>query len=256
MAGQLLISDGSELRAEAAEISEIEQDQPVSILFIGNSLTYYRAKGKPNYFLDYFEKLSKAGGHEVSISRVTRSGQKLKNFADPDHKDGKKVYQAIASKKWDYVVLQENTNYAVGYNSTFQKAAKKLAEAIYANNPETTIVYNCTWAFENGGRVNGRRYSYKSMQKQMNANYQQAALATDGMISWAGSAFYNCRREHPGLKLYVSDQNHPSRYGAYLSACSMYSTIFDESPHKLGYYSVCGKNKGRYLQKIAAKVNL
>lgn len=243
------------LPVHGTEVSQVEEKEQ-SILFIGNSLTYYRAKGKNNYFLTYFEKMANSMDHKISISYVTKSGQKLSCWADEKNKDGKRAYKAIRSKEWDYVVLQENTDYAVANNNSFQKAAKKLSKEIYKNCPDTTIIYNCTWAYQKGKRLKGKYYSCSKMQKLLNQHYRQAAKATGGKISWAGNSFYNCRKLKKGIKLYVSDNNHPSRYGSYLSACSMYAAIFRESPAKSGYYLVGGKGQARFLQLIAAKVNL
>lgn len=240
---------------QAQEVVPITKEK-ISILFIGNSLTYLRGHGKDNYFLLYFERMARKAGYQVQISRVTKGGQKLSNWANPGNADGKRAYQAIRKKKWDVVVLQENTDYATAHNSSFQKAAKKLSGVIYKNNPDTRLIYNCTWAYQKGKKISGKFYSYSKMQQLLNQHYRQAAKATGGEISWAGNAFLQCRKQNKNIALYVKDNNHPSRYGSFLSASSMYAAVFGRNPMKSGYCFSGDKKKSRCLQRIAAKVNL
>ena len=54
--------------------------------------------------------------------------------------------------------------------------------------------------------------------------------------------------------LHMSDWNHPSIEGSYLSACVLYSTIFQESCENINYYSSLDRNVANHFQEVASKI--
>lgn len=220
----------------------------VSVLFIGNSLT----RRYNNYFVDYFKKLCKAGGRKVTVKECTFSGYTFGQFANRFCAAGKKAYNAINSRKWDYVVLQENTDWITGRYSVSRKNTKVLTGWIKRNHPKTKIVYNATWAYKNGRRINGKYYSYGKNQNTINSNYKKLQKEYGGIICYSGNAFRNYRSKYSSPNLWLADNNHPSKGGAYLSACTMYATLFG-SPEGLNYYGNSGKTVAKRMQRIAAK---
>ena len=76
-----------------------------SILFIGNSYTYYN-----DMPAEIFKKIAVAAGYDVEVTAITKGSHKLSEFADPTDNYGAKVERALTSgKKYDYVVLQEQS---------------------------------------------------------------------------------------------------------------------------------------------------
>ena len=76
-----------------------------SILFIGNSYTYYN--DMPAVI---FKEFAETAGYNVEITAITKGAHKLSQFADPSDDYGSKVEAALTSgKKYDYVILQEQS---------------------------------------------------------------------------------------------------------------------------------------------------
>jgi hypothetical protein len=74
-------------------------DQPLSILFIGNSFTFY------NDMPGIFAALAEAGGHQVKVETAAVGGYTL-----ADHVKDKRTMETLQSHAWDYVVLQEQSS--------------------------------------------------------------------------------------------------------------------------------------------------
>ena len=115
----------------------------LSVLFIGNSYTYY------NSLWTIFRGLASKAGYKVTVSSITSGGYTLEKFADPDDEHGKKVAEALDPKnagKYDFVVLQEQSKRPAldGGRARFYNATRELCEKIRAIGAEP-ILYS-TWA--------------------------------------------------------------------------------------------------------------
>lgn len=242
------MADGSNARVTARPIPRpIPRPKTIRVLMVGNSLTYCAR----NRTISDLEKMAKKAERKISIKWLAYNNEKLENWANPRHKNGKRLYKEIKNGKWDCIVLQEQTDASV--KQSFIKASKKLAAYIRKTNPKTQMIYNCTWAYKKGKKISGKWYSFSKMQKIMNRNYQTAARQTGGRVCRSGEAFLKYR-ESKGKKknLYLKDNNHASRYGWYLNACCLYSSIFGKSPVESRYYGGIEKNLAVKLQRIAA----
>lgn len=236
----------TEIAAQSAE--PVVKSDVVQVLMVGNSLT----KCSGNTTVKNLKKMAEKSGRKIAIKQLTYNNEKLSNWANPKHKNGKRLYSEIKRKKWDCIVLQEQTDSAV--KNSFVKASKKICEYIRKESPKTEIIYNCTWAYKKGRRVSGKYYSFSKMQKKMNQNYKKAASQTGGRVCWSGKAFLDYRKSKGQKKnLYKWDNNHASKYGWYLNACCLYKSIFKTSPAGYKYYGNVGKKQAKKMQKIAAK---
>lgn len=225
----------------------IPKSKKLKVLMVGNSLTY----NSRNRTISDLKNLARKAGRKIEIKRLTYNNEKMKNWANPRNKNGKRLYAEIRKGNWDYIILQEQTDAAV--TSSFLKASKKIADHIRKYSPKSKILYNCTWAYKKGKKVSGKRYSFSSMQKKMNQNYQTASNQSGGRVCWSGNAFLKYRKSTGTKKnLYLRDNNHASRYGWYLNACCLYNSIFGKSAAESKYYAGFGKNLAKKLQQIAA----
>lgn len=179
---QVQIASMGVSRNTGDNVQEVPRSKKIRVLMVGNSLTYC-AK---NRTVSDLEKLAKKAKRKISIKRLTYNNEKLANWANPRHKNGKRLYREIRSGKWDYIVLQEQTDASV--KPSFIKASKKLAAYIHKKSPKTQIIYNCTWAYKKGKKISGKKYSFSRMQKTMNQNYQTVARQTGGQ----GVPFRGC----------------------------------------------------------------
>ncbi|MGN1165574.1 MAG: DUF4886 domain-containing protein [Lachnospiraceae bacterium] len=231
-------------------ITPIPKSKKIRVLLVGNSLTH----AKRNTSVYDLKMLAKKAGRKLVVKYLTYNDEKLKNWANPNHKNGKRLRREIKNSFWNYVIFQEQTSAAV--TSSFYKAAKKLSTYIHTTSPKTKIIYNCTWAYKKGKKVAGKFYSFSNMQAKMNSNYAKVSKATGDRVCWSGKAFLKYRKRKGSVNLYRKDNNHASRYGWYLNACCMYASIFGVSPEESKYSAGLNKKRVKVMQKIAAEINL
>ena len=64
---------------------------------------------------------------------------------------------------------------------------------------------------------------------------EQAAEELNVSVAPVGLAWKRARRERPELDMYGRDDEHPSIHGVYLTTCTLYATLFGETPQGLNY---------------------
>src|SRR6266498_788662 len=215
------------------------------ILFIGNSYTF--VNDLPNTFAE----LAKSGKHKVEVGMSAQGGWTL-----ADHVKSTDTQNAIHSKKWAYVVLQEQSQIpSVGQSRTYTMypAARTLVKQVRAIG--ATPLFFLTWAHRDGWSEYGMR-DYESMQVQINNGYYGIAQELNVSAAAVGLAWLAAVKGHPELNLWQEDGSHPSEEGTYLAACVFYAVIFKESPVGLTYRADLSKETAGTLQAIASKTVL
>lgn len=109
----------------------VPQSKKLRVLMVGNSLT--RCAG--NRTVSDLKKMAKKAKRKITVKQLTYNNEKMVNWANPRHKNGKRLYKEIRSGKWDYIVLQEQTDASV--KQSFINASKKLAAYIRKTSPKT-----------------------------------------------------------------------------------------------------------------------
>lgn len=222
----------------------------MNILMIGNSLTY--SAKQHNVTIPYLMKLGSAGGYSLAVSRCAYDNEKLKNYAKASTSRGQEVRSLIRKKKWDVIVLQENTNWAVARGNTFAKAAKKLASYIRKYCPGARILLDCTWPYDRNKRISWVWYSKKTQRKNIIANYTAVGKSINAEVVYTGKAFAAYEKTKNARDLYRRDKNHASYAGCYLHACCLYRAITGKSPAGLSYTGAMTKGVSKAMQKAAA----
>ncbi len=208
----------------------------MKILFIGNSKTY-----RQNMPL-IFEKLVKKSGKDIYIDKATKPGASLLELYDETE-----TLEKINSTKWDYVVIQERTIKSLQEDiSEFKEGAIKLVNTILKNNNNTKIIYNAC-----GVHSDFIVEEYETT----NNHYEQIAKLTNGKVCYQGSAFIRFHNQFPKIELY-EDKQHPTLVGAYLSACCLYDTIYNEKSNEIEYFDVLNPKIAIDIQNIADEVIL
>lgn len=193
----------------------------IHVLFLGNSYTYF------NDLPAIFTELAKAGNQQkVDAMMVAPGGVRLK-----DHWDKAEAHAALNLKKWNYVVLQDQSTLGIGYyldgnprvttDEIFLPYAKKWAAEIIQHGARP--VFYLTWT----------RKATPDDQVTLNYAYIRAAKETGAVVAPVGLAWQQIRQQNPSIELYYKDGAHPSQAGSYLAACVMYATIFHHSPADL-----------------------
>ncbi len=218
--------------AEVNQSLAKEQEEPIKILFIGNSKTH------TNDIPGKFAGIAEAMGQNVEVSSVTKGGKTLLYLAEEKRAQ-------IQADAYDYVVLQEHTAQMVEY-SGFLQGAKKIARYVRQKNPDVQLVVRKCWLKSSSSRKK-RTLAYQNADK--------VAEKIGAIVVNDGPAFDLCTEKYSKIPLYI-DIKHPSKQGAYLSACCVYATIFQESPVGCTY---TGKIKSQSrllrLQAVAERVS-
>ncbi|BCN30065.1 DUF4886 domain-containing protein [Anaeromicropila herbilytica] len=217
------------------------------VLFVGNSFTY------KNDLPNMFKKLALSGGYNITIGSSTYGGYTLLQHSDADDEKGKITLSKITSKKWDYVVLQEQSQFPAYDNlrEEMYEGARKLDKVIKDN--ESTPIFFMTWGYKNGDTYNSvdATKTFEGMQEQIQIGYETIADELSDQISPVGIAWLNAYQTYPNINLWAADNKHPSIAGTYLTACVMYETLLGKSPVGLEFTYKLSIEKAKALQEIA-----
>ena len=215
------------------------------VLFIGNSYTLV------NDLPNTFAKLARSGGNKVEVGMAAQGGWTL-----AEHLQSTETLQLLNSKKWKFVVLQEQSQIPSVVSARTQgmyPAARELVQKIKAIG--AMPIFFVTWARRDGWPEYNMN-DYESMQAQINYGYTEIAQELKAPIAPVGAAWLTARTEHPELILWQEDGSHPSEQGTYLAACVFYAVIFHESPNGLSYRADLARENARILQSVASSTVL
>ena len=217
-----------------------EENLSKKILFIGNSYTGGIRKA--------VSELIKSSPHaDTQLTFITPGGKTL-DF----HSKQKGTIEKIKSGKFDFVVLQDQSQTPAVFPNKFQKAAVALDKIIDKSGAQT--VYYQTWGRRDGDKQNKKLFpTYEAMQKALTKSYTSDAKKCDATLAPVGETWSVVRKLNPelGKALYAKDGSHPSNKGAYLAACVFYATLFDEDPRTLTFTGKLPEKESKLIQKVA-----
>lgn len=218
------------------QTASAEDSPTIDVLFIGNSYTTV------NNLPGMLEALSAKAKvkRQVKTARSTHGGWTLQKHWD-DEKQGSQA--AIKKGKWDYVVLQEQSQMPFMYPKVTHKFGLLFGKLI--QEYKATPLFYITWA----------RQHQPENQVKIKATYEGMAKALNAKIAPVGLAWERVLKANPGIKLHQRDKSHPSPEGTYLTACVFFSVIYDQSPVGLPATLTAPKNGGvRVLCKLGPDV--
>jgi hypothetical protein len=211
------------------------------VLFIGNSFT------SVNDLPGTFAALAKAGGHPIQTGMSAPGGWTL-----AQHLTTRQTLDALQSSKWDFVILQEQSDIPSMEQERVQEmypAASALVQKIRQGGAQP--IYFLTWAHKDGWPENNLP-DYESMQLQINQGYMTIANQLIIPVAPVGYAWLTAWLQAPQLDLWQADGSHPTEQGTYLAACVFYAVIFRQSPENIPYHGNLPVATARYLQKVAS----
>ncbi len=201
------------------EIESIER----SVLFLGNSYT------SSSSFFDIpgiVQQLAASAGDILIQDENTNGGYELKDHIGDDVSISK-----LKQGGWDYVVLQEQSSLPVRDVESFYTNAAGLDSIRKFSNPVGDVMFYMTW----GRRDGFQGLTFEEMNDQLRERYRIAQSNQNGLVSPVGAVWRFVRENDPDLGLYDPDGSHPSNIGAYLSACTFYTSIFEKDPTELSF---------------------
>ena len=200
--------------------------QTKSILFIGNSYTYYN--GGVDVML---KNIALAEGDTLYTESLTVGGASFSTFCN-----NPETFARIRSRAWDYVVLQEQSQLPAFPPSQVETQcypyAKQLCDSIHANDSCTQILFFMTWGRQNGDQSNCANYAplctYDGMQQRLRESYVQMADDNNAIVVPVGLAWKYVRDNYPEINLYQSDESHPTLEGTYLAALTFINILYPD----------------------------
>lgn len=213
--------------------SRVRVDPPESILFTGNSLTFYN-----NAIYTHLRKLLVAEDpslrQRIFLKSMTISGAKLS-----DHAGG--LVQTLNSRPWDVVVLQGQSREAIDpeLKDGFESTTRKFAKEIQSTGAKAVLFM--TWAYSDKPAMTSRQArAFDRLGKKL-----------DLMVIPVGLAFERALNMDPDLVLHNEDRIHPSLAGTYLAAAVFYAALYQKSPLELDYDAGLGSTTARLLRLAA-----
>ncbi len=183
----------------------------MKVLMLGNSFTYFH---------DMPKMVAALLGEEVDS--VTRGGVYLYQMLEPADELHAQVMAAINRQKWDYIVLQEQSNAPALRPKLFHASVKKLCEIIRENGA-TPVLY-ASWAYREGSeKLASTGMSYAEMDKAMYDSYHKAAEENGALVADVGRAFTALREWIDPYE--KTDDYHPSEAGSVLAAHVIAETL-------------------------------
>lgn len=218
------------------------------VLFIGNSYTYV------NNLPGLINEIAIDKGNQLIYETHTPGGATL-----AQHAANSNVQYLLGTTEWDYVVLQEQSQYPSFPPSQVATEVYPFAESlcndIRFNSSCAEPVFFMTWGRENGDSQNCAFYppicTYSGMQERLIESYTEMAQFNNALLAPIGIAWQNIREEHPELNLYSSDGSHPSIYGSYLASCVFYSILFSDDPNTAYFPSGINIDEAEIIQEFA-----
>jgi hypothetical protein len=198
------VADGAEYKTVTKQ-RQPRDPNAISVLFLGNSLTYYNEIPRMTAAIGAREK------RPLQVDAVTRSGVTLEQLWD-DTDARKKLWL----RQWDYVVLQGGAGMAHPLRNAndFNRYLGMFAADVRKSGAEPLF--------------------YLVWRPEQPPNYERAALDSAKRAQLkvipAGIAWLDLVRRGRFQRLDI-DGLHPDAFGAYLVACSVYSTIYGKPAH-------------------------
>jgi len=202
--GHIMSIRSAVLIAVLALATGLIRAEPANVLYIGNSYTYYhrmpatvaamaRAEGSPR---------------ELHAKVVAVPAATLKR-----HWDSGVAQSAIRERKWDYVVLQEQSQQPLEQKERMYEYVRLLDKEIKLNGARTILFV--TWA----------RRDRPESQPELTAAYDAIARELGAVLAPVGPAWQIALQGATDLSLYEQDGSHPTPNGSYLAACVLYLTL-------------------------------
>ena len=219
-------------------------------LFIGNS--YTSVNNLPQMVAD----IAASVDDTLLFDSSTPGGYTLQG-----HSSNATSLSKIASGNWDYVVLQEQSQYPSFPISQVETEvfpfAHFLDSLINAKNSCVETVFYLTWGRKNGDASNCASWppvcTYSGMDSLLNMRYRMMADSNKAILSPVGAVWKYIRQNFPSIELYQSDESHPSIAGTYAAACSFYATLFRKDPTAITFNSTLSAKDAADI-RIASKL--
>lgn len=179
----------------------IEDKDNLSILYIGNSLTYY------GNLHEQVSTLAKMYGITITNDTVFQGGATLSDTMDQS-------IEKIKNNSYDYVVLQDMLG-APGFTSDMEKLCYEIRKS-----SAIPVAFNPA-----GSSIDGQ--PDREFHGFLTPKYERVTKVDGAILVNAAEAWIYAYDKHPNLELFLEGDVHPNDAGAYLTACVFLATLLD-----------------------------
>lgn len=196
--------------------------EPVRVLFIGNSFTY--SSNLPAILRNLAQSQNKI---------VTTQENLISGVSFAQHARNDSTYKLIRQANYDYVVLQGFSREFTHHDSIVEEKSlpfvQKLMDSIHYHNPSAIPIFYMTWGYKNGTTIQPTPFSnFDDMNDIIQQRYEKLAEDYQCWVAPVGVAWAKIVKNNPEINLYAKDNYHPTLAASYLAACTFYSMIFNE----------------------------
>lgn len=228
----------------------------IRVAFIGNSYTYFN--DLPKLVKEIANGVPGSGKRYVDYKQFTPPDCSLKR-----HVQNKELIQSLKNDKYDYVIVQEQSEAPSVRTTDVAKNtyiyAEQICKYVREGNPDANIIFYMTWGHKDGTSTPVEGYTipdtYGGMQMRLMTSYLEMAYDNNAWCAPVGMAWQKVRYERPNLQLYMADRSHPSKAGSYLAANVIYTTILQRG-YQSQFNSSLDPELAEYLQQIAQRTVL
>lgn len=212
----LLLAVVGPLRSAGA-VERVAASDCIGVLFVGDSLTYV------NNLPALYSAIAQSKGVCVAAAMVASGGESLKN-----HWESGDVVKALRMRRWDFVVLQDQTTfgevYLVNGRAHVHDASnfiygRKLVERIRAAGAVPVLFLPWTPKEMDPRDAAFVRWAYESFGLKEQIKVVPVAYA------WKGASKYASLPT-----LYLPDGTHPTAAGSYLAAALFVACLNETNP--------------------------
>ncbi|MBR5536463.1 MAG: hypothetical protein IKU58_01015 [Clostridia bacterium] len=215
----------------------------MTILFIGNSYTYY------NDMPSLFSRLCGCNGMQHRVLSVTKGGRKLHENLDPADETTVELEAVLRENTFDICVLQEHSVLPITDYDRFSASVKAMMEKVGASRYS---LYQ-TWGRKAGAKfLRDEGLDTRTMAIQLRDAYTKAAETYGTDRAPVGLCFLEIYENHPDIDLYDPDLTHPSYAGSCLSAMTHFRTLFGEMPADLSCFDLPDETKAVFTRVLRA----
>ena len=192
------VAVGLGVHGAAAQTAELR------VLYVGNSLT------ATNDLPAVVASLARSSGRRIDYRTIAFGGYSLE-----DHWNQGDARAALASRRWDVVVMQQGPSALPEGQAHLREWATRFADEARLNGTRPALL--TVWP---------ESYRGKAALAQVISSYRQAAAAARAILLPAGAAWREAWGCDARIALYGPDGFHPSRLGTYIAALVAYGRLF------------------------------
>jgi len=227
------------------------ESQTKRVLFIGNSYTIN------NNLPDITADVAASAGDDLIYGTSAYGSYTLQL-----HSENSTTISMIRQGGWDYVVLQEFSQYPseplTWVQANVFPYVQYLDNQINTFNAGVETMFYMTWGRRDGDADRCSRLpevcTYEGMDDLTRDRYMMMAQNYHGVVSPVGAVWRYIRQNYPAIELYDTDGSHTSQAGSYAGACCFYTAIFRKDPSLITYNYTLSSSTAAIIRNAVREV--